>query len=369
MLENLQGSINTEYLEKKSKKSKRDNMRLVLSGEESYHDAQGKIESALVDFNKKTGEFFCNADKLFGEEKGKKFIELISRRKKFVETLYEGVDKSLLLSYSEKRQLKFDVDLFVIFHNFYERVLFEIDRFDQNSFRIPAEQYRKITSQNLDNKASAEAQQYIAMALITNGRFSIEQMRARSREIQTLYPIPNGESVEREFHQEQNPEEVIKKGIYGLTAAYFYYQKKGYRVLFPNPSVDANQKIDLFLIKTDEMDSRQRAKFFKVDFEKIQDIEKIPKSLRSFITLVQIKCHGDKSGRKSSEIVYKKDYIQEVAESINQEVIKNNFEKYKEEHKAKGVDVEYLEQSDSNRWAFGNAEEIKRPKTISMKGI
>jgi len=65
----------------------------------------------------------------------------------------------------------------------------------------------------------------------------------------------------------------------------------------------------------------------KFDFTNIKTLDETPSALRPYITIVQVKCHADKTGRESKELIYSPRLLADYVERINHHRLKKFYEK------------------------------------------
>lgn len=257
-----------------------------LSGAENLEEAEKIIEQNFSVYEKKIGGFFealknirdANIRFKFGQ---KRYGELKNYRKKMVSG-YEEEIKNLNIEEKEKNDLLFKINLFNLAHNSFEKNSRELDEF--------ANKGRNAKNRCLNDIACAEAQQYIAMAIIQNPRKTLEEFEKLEETAANSY-------LAKEIYY------GARNGIYGLVGAFHYFSdytdpetkaKKNFSVLFPNPKLDANNKTDLIAVDINGLTDEQRRQCDDIEWSNIEDrksLKKIPADLKKYIYLVQVKCH------------------------------------------------------------------------------
>ncbi|MFA6106570.1 MAG: hypothetical protein WC745_02740 [Patescibacteria group bacterium] len=246
------------------------------------------------------------------------------RRKELLSNLYDGVEKNGALAEIEKKELNFEADLFMVMHCYFSKLKINSRNYTRRTVRGYNGRERKIYSDNQRNVALAETQQFLAMLIIASGKHSLESITAYAGKIKGLYYDGGEQDLSKD--EEDDPARQLEKGISGLAAAYYYYQSKGYSVIISSPAMDANQGIDLFLADTKRM-RHDHVVEQKFDFKNMKTLDETPSALRPYITIVQVKCHADKTGRESKELIYSPQLLADYVEKINHHRLIKYYEK------------------------------------------
>lgn len=135
---------------------------------------------------------------------------------------------------------------------------------------------------NFSNILSAEAQQYAAIQIIIS--------RSESAALFNRHLSKGERAYGQQDLLPKNISEKLENGVQGAIAVYQDCSKKGYRVVFPSPEIDASQKVDMIAVDDKDFGAADREILRKLDYK---DLNAIPWHLRKYFWLVQSKCHAD----------------------------------------------------------------------------
>lgn len=247
-----------------------------LSKDENFQQASEILEGIFITYNKdclgrvigklKNSKFCARYDWEREIIKNKKFSELRECRKEMLSRLEKNIN-NLRIEDQEKRELMFRVKLFKAMHSFFEK---DLEASDDNLKMINV----------VSNQECANCQQEIAMEIIKKPDFSIREFEKYKE-------------VAADYYQSEDLFESRKRGIYGLVGAYHYYSKKGNKVIFPYPKLDAKAMIDLFVIDDKDINEEARNELDQLNWGNLSSINKISDNLKRFIFKAQIKCHEE----------------------------------------------------------------------------
>ncbi len=267
-------------------KKKRGELKdiIKLGEDNNTEEAESILEQNFALYNKKLSSFFTNFSNIFDEEKKKgRFRELRAYKLHMLNGINKAIE-NLHIEDAEKDELLFRTNLFYLMHS----------TFEKNAQGLcPCIDGKKVKNGNEHNIACAKAQQYAVMSIITKPETSLKLFEDYKKVAKNIY---NNEKI---FNG-------IKVGVYGMAGAYHYYNEKGYKVIMPNPKLDACQEIDLILVDDKNINSGLKKKIVEIDWMEIDNLEKmhgIDKELKKFIYKVQVKSHSD-SNRPTEEIEF-----------------------------------------------------------------
>jgi hypothetical protein len=139
---------------------------------------------------------------------------------------------------------------------------------------------------NFSNILSAEAQQYVAIQIITS--------QGENFSLFDRYLSKGERAYGQHDLLPENISNKLKNGIQGAIATYQDCSNRGYRIVFPDPEIDASQKVDMIAVDDKDFGEADREILRNLDYK---NLNAIPLRLRKYFWLVQSKCHANPSIR------------------------------------------------------------------------
>ncbi len=273
----------------KDKKNKKKNVNeeIILSEAFSYGELESLMDENFENYNNKMSLFVNKLSSKNEKDINKRYKELGVLRKEISLKLEDYIKELNTITEPEKERLLLKLNIFIMMHNFFEteREFLDVSgRFNNNDNRA--------------NKLKSETQQYLSIAIINNQKESLEELEKYRSVAENVYELP----YQKKNGKRSESFNSLESGVIGVSAAYFYYSGKGYKVIFTKPELDANYETDLLLVEEGAYNEMQE-EFERTDIHSFQDLNKLSLEARNKVIKCQVKC-GRRQMEDKEEFIY-----------------------------------------------------------------